>query len=65
MHLNKFLNWWQQIIALKQKTGQKTFTITPEFGPVPYMPVIPFTQEPTSVQWENNLYVKKLMQTKL
>ena len=64
LHVNKFMNWWQQIIALKQKAGQKTFTITPEFGPVPYMPVIPFTQEPTSMQWENNLFVKKLIQSK-
>jgi hypothetical protein len=49
---------------LKQKAGQQLFTITPEFGPVPYMPAMPFTQEPTSVQWDNNLFIKKLIQSK-
>jgi hypothetical protein len=63
-HVNIFLNWWQQIIELKQKAGQQLFTITPEFGPVPYMPAMPFTQEPTSVQWDNNLFIKKLIQSK-
>jgi hypothetical protein len=63
-HVNRFLNWWQQIIELKQKAGQQLFTITPEFGPVPYMPAMPFTQEPTSVQWDNNLFIKKMLQSK-
>jgi len=49
---------------LKQKAGQKVFTITPEFGPVPYMPTMPYTKEPMSVQWDNNLFIKKLVQTK-
>lgn len=62
-HVDRFVNWWQQIVTLKQKAGQQVFTITPEFGPIPYMPVIPFSQEPTSVQWDNNLLIKKLMQS--
>jgi len=64
-HVNRFVNWWQQIIALKQKAGQQHFTITPEFGPFPYMPVLPFTQEPTSLQWDNNFFIKKLIQSNL
>lgn len=64
MHVNRFIGWWQKIINLKQKAGEQVLTITPEFGPVPYMPMLPFTQETTSVQWENNLFIKKLMQSK-
>lgn len=64
-HVNRFINWWDQIIKLKQKAGQKVFTITPEFGPVPYMPVMPYTKEPMSIQWDNNLFIKKLVQSKL
>ncbi len=64
-HMNKFIKWWHQIINLKQKAGQKVFTITPEFGPVPYMPVMPYTKKPMSVQWDNNLFIKKLLQSKL
>lgn len=63
-HINRFVNWWHQIINLNQKAGQKVFTITPEFGPVPYMPVMPYTKEPMSVQWDNNLFIKKLLQSK-
>jgi len=63
-HISRFINWWYQIIKLKQKAGQKVFTITPEFGPVPYMPVMPYTKEPMSVQWDNNLFIKKLVQSK-
>ncbi len=63
-HINRFINWWHQIINLKQKAGQKVFTITPEFGPVPYMPVMPYTKEPMSIQWDNNLFIKKLLQSK-
>jgi hypothetical protein len=63
-HINRFINWWHQIIKLKQKAGQKVFTITPEFGPIPYMPVMPYTKEPMSVQWDNNLFIKKLVQSK-
>lgn len=64
MHVNRFIGWWQKIINLKQNAGEQVLTITPEFGPVPYMPMLPFTQETTSVQWENNLFIKKLMQSK-
>jgi len=57
-HLEKFVGWWQKIISLKKERGQQFFTITPEFGPAPYMPLEPFTQQPLSVQWDNNLFVK-------
>lgn len=63
-HLDRFINWWHQIIKLKQKAGQKVFTITPEFGPAPYMPLMPYTKEPLSVQWDNNLFIKKMIQSK-
>jgi hypothetical protein len=57
-HLEKFLHWWQQIITLKRQAGQSLFTITPEFGPVPYMPTSPYTQQPLSSQWDNNVFMK-------
>ena len=57
-HLEKFLHWWQQIIALKRQAGQSLFSITPEFGPVPYMPTSPYTQHPLSNQWDNNVFMK-------
>ncbi len=64
-HLEQFINWWQQIIAIKKQSGQSFFTITPEFGPTPYMPTAPFTQEPLSSQWDNNVFMKDYLKATL
>ena len=64
-HLNKFIGWWQQIIDYKKSIGDTLFTISPEFGPDPYMPVQPFTKEPLSNQWNNNVFMKNTLKQKL
>ena len=64
-HVTQFVHWWQEIIALQDKKKDATFTITPEFGPFPYMPQEPFTQKPLSNQWEINLEMKKYLQQNL
>jgi sugar phosphate isomerase/epimerase len=51
------LGWWKEVIDLKQKVEQHFFTITPEFGPYPYMPALPFTRQPVTDQWEVNVYM--------
>lgn len=58
-HFALFEKWWQQIIQCKKENGVNEITITPEFGPSPYMPSIPFTQQPLGNQWEINY---KMMQ---
>ena len=55
------LNWWDQIIAKQRAAGQELITISPEFGPYPYIPMIPFTQRPVADQWEINLHMKNLL----
>lgn len=57
-HLAVFLAWWKEIINHRKNTSKELFTITPEFGPAPYMPAMPFTQEPLSNQWELNCTMK-------
>jgi sugar phosphate isomerase/epimerase len=57
-HLAVFLAWWKEIINHRKNTSKEFFTITPEFGPAPYMPAMPFTQEPLSNQWELNCTMK-------
>ena len=64
-HLNKFIGWWQQIIEYKKSKGDFLFTISPEFGPDPYMPVQPFTKEPLSNQWNNNVFMKNTLKQKI
>jgi hypothetical protein len=60
-HLNIFMNWWEEIIMQKGKEGVGSFTICPECGPAPYMPVIPFTQQPIGNQWKINAAMKDLL----
>ncbi|MFY8005395.1 MAG: sugar phosphate isomerase/epimerase, partial [Chitinophagaceae bacterium] len=58
-HFARFEGWWQQIVDLKRNSGWQQFNITPEFGPAPYMPLLPFTKQPIGNQWEIN---KKMME---
>jgi hypothetical protein len=59
--LQKFLTWWDQIAGSYQQQNSKYFTITTEFGPQPYMPSIPFTNEPVASQFEVNCFMKDLV----
>jgi len=54
-------NWWDKIIALKKHQGATEFTISPEFGPFPYMTKMPFTKQPIASQWDINVYMKDLL----
>ena len=58
--LDRHLNWWDQVAANKANQGQM-LTITPEFGPFPYMVHLPATGSPIANQWEVNRYMMKLL----
>lgn len=64
-HLNQFIEWWQAIVNSNKDRGNDSFTISPEFGPEPYMPVQPFSQIPLSNQWDNNMYMMNILKQKL
>jgi len=64
-HLEQYLVWWQEIIMAQAKQGITEMTITPEFGPFPYMPQEPFTQKPLANQWDTNLMMKHYLQQNL
>jgi sugar phosphate isomerase/epimerase len=64
-HLELYMKWWNEIIAVQEKRKMSELTITPEFGPFPYMPQEPFTQKPLANQWETNLEMKKYLQHNL
>ena len=55
------LAWWDRIISAQRAAGQELITISPEFGPSPYMPMRPFTEQPVADQWEINLHMKKIL----
>jgi sugar phosphate isomerase/epimerase len=58
------LEWWDAIIDHRVKSGAKLTTITPEFGPAPYMPALPYTRMPVAHQWEINLYMMNLLKAR-
>ena len=47
------LSWWDAIVAARQAEGCDVI-ICPEFGPAPYQPLVPFTAQPVSDNWELN-----------
>lgn len=57
--------WWKQVGQLREAAGTPTLTITPEFGPVPYLSQVPFTREPVADQWEVNLFMMQLLRKKM
>jgi len=61
--LEQFVTWWQDIIHIHRNLDE--FTITPEFGPYPYMPLMPFSQQPLADQKELNLGMKSYLENHL
>ena len=45
-HLAAHETWWDTIWRSQQQRGLATSTLTPEFGPPPYMHTLPHTQAP-------------------
>ena len=54
------LSWWDAVVEKHRRSGAE-LTITPEFGPAPYMPEMPHTRQPLASQWDVNLYMMNLL----
>lgn len=59
------LNWWKRIIDQNRNAGKELFTITTEFGPYPYMPILPYTQQPIASQWDVNVHMMNMLKSEL
>lgn len=62
-HLGRYLEIWKKIIH--KFSEKKSYTITPEFGPFPYMPREPYSLNPLSDQQLTNIQIKNYLQTQL
>jgi sugar phosphate isomerase/epimerase len=58
--LDTHLGWWDKVVEEKAKTT-KQLTILAEFGPVDYMPALPYTRQPVADQWGINVYMMKML----
>lgn len=52
--------WWDKVVEMKKQKGE-TMTILTEFGPVDYMPALPYTRQPVADQWAINFYMKETL----
>ena len=62
--MNKVEGKRARILERQQSIGTEVFTITPEFGPPPYMWVKLNDNEPVSSQWDINVFMKDLLKEK-
>jgi len=47
-HLETHEGWWKKIWNAQEARGCAISTLTPEFGPPPYLPTIPWTNQPVA-----------------
>jgi sugar phosphate isomerase/epimerase len=57
--------WWRRITEARRTGGTAFLTVTPEFGPVPYMPTIPHENRPVADAWEINCWMRTHLATAL
>jgi sugar phosphate isomerase/epimerase len=58
--LNAHLQWWDKV-AEKMKQDSAVLTITPEFGPYPYMVHLPVSGDAICNQWDVNVFMMELL----
>ncbi|TDB67547.1 sugar phosphate isomerase/epimerase family protein [Arundinibacter roseus] len=61
--LHTHLKWWDQVAEIHLQNAT-LLTITTEFGPAPYMPQSPYTQQPLANQWDINVFMMNLLKVR-
>ena len=56
--LELHLGLWRRIVAARKADGCAFLTITPEFGPAPYMPLLPLENVPVADAWAVNVWMR-------
>lgn len=52
--------WWDTVVSRKKAEG-KRITFLTEFGPVDYMPALPYTRQPVADQWAINKHMLDIL----
>lgn len=52
--------WWDTVVSRKKSEG-KRITFLTEFGPVDYMPALPYTRQPVADQWAINKHMLDIL----
>lgn len=64
-NLEAHLNWWQQIAAHRRAEGCAMLPVCPEFGPPPYMTLLPHSHKPIADLWAINCFMRDWLKARL
>ena len=59
------MGWWERIAHHHRKRGTEALPICPEFGPPPYMPLLPYTQQHVADLWKITVDMQLLLRQHL
>ena len=59
--LRVHLEYWDRVVAVNRQAGESLLTFTSEFGPPPYMQLLPHSARPPDYQWELNIFMMNLL----
>lgn len=63
--MDVFLGWWKRIAELRCAEGGVMLPVCPEFGPAPYMTILPHTHKPIADLWEINCFMRDWLKERL
>lgn len=64
-HVERHVELWQRIVDHCRAADVVNLAITPEFGPAPYVPTLPYTNQPVTDVWRANVYMKDMLRSRL
>jgi sugar phosphate isomerase/epimerase len=64
-NLEAHLAWWEKIVVARRSEGRPFLPICPEFGPAPYMTLLPHSHKPIADLWEINCFMRDWLKTRL
>lgn len=64
-NLEAHLAWWKKIVAARRNDGCSLLPICPEFGPAPYMTLLPHSHKPIADLWEINCWIRDWLKEQL
>ena len=64
-NLDAHLAWWKTIVRYRRDEGCACLPVCPEFGPPPYMTLLPHTRRPIADLWEINCFMRDWLQQRL
>jgi sugar phosphate isomerase/epimerase len=63
--LDIHMQWWERIVQQHRRRGTEALQICPEFGPPPYMPLLPYTRQPVADLWKITVDMQRLLRQQL